>query len=153
MRDYEIASILSVELDESGLAALTERIASWITAAGGEVASVDNWGRRKLAYPIKKQREGHYVFWSASLPPAAPAEIERQMRLNEDVLRFMVVRAELPPPPEEEEVHEEQGEGESAEESDGAGEADTSSGSDAEESASHEPDTPETNADESTPVA
>ena len=153
MRDYEIASILSVELDESGLAALTERIASWITAAGGEVASVDNWGRRKLAYPIKKQREGHYVFWSASLPPAAPAEIERQMRLNEDVLRFMVVRAELPPPPEEEEVHEEQGEGESAEESDGAGEADTSSGSDAEESASHEPDPPETNADESTPVA
>ena len=153
MRDYEIASILSVELDESGLAALTERIASWITAAGGEVASVDNWGRRKLAYPIKKQREGHYVFWSASLPPAAPAEIERQMRLNEDVLRFMVVRAELPPPPEEEEVHEEQGEGESAEESDGAGEADTSSGSDAEESASHEPDTPETNADENAPVA
>ena len=153
MRDYEIASILSLNLDESGLAALTERIASWIAAAGGEVASVDNWGRRKLAYPIKKQREGHYVFWSASLPPAAPAEIERQMRLNEDVLRFMVVRAELPPPPEEEEVHEEQGEGESAEESDGAGEADTSSGSDAEESASHEPDTPETNADESTPVA
>jgi len=153
MRDYEIASILSLDLDESGLAALTERIASWIAAAGGEVASVDNWGRRKLAYPIKKQQEGHYVFWYASLPPAAPAEIERQMRLNEDVLRFMVVRAELPPPPEEEETQEEQVEGESAEESDGAGEADTSSGSDAEESASHEPDTPETNADESAPVA
>ena len=152
MRDYEIATILKLDKDESGLAPLTETIESWIAGAGGEVASVDNWGRRKLAYPIKKQQEGHYVFWYASLPPTAPVELERQMRLNEDVLRFMVVRAELPSPPEEE-VEEEHGEDNSADESHAAAEADSETSADAEESANPGPDSAEKDGAESAPVA
>ena len=154
MRDYEIATILNLDLDESGLAALTEAIEGWIVAAGGEVAARDNWGRRKLAYPITKRQEGHYVFWYAGLPPTAPAELERQMGLNEDVLRFMVTRAESPPPPEEEKVmEEEQVEGQSADESDASGEADADGHAAAEEPANSEPESSENEGAESAPVA
>ena len=154
MRHYEIATIQKFGLDDSGLAALTEKIGVWIVTAGGEVAVVDDWGTRKLAYPIKKKQEGHYCFWYASLPPTAPAELERQMGLNEDVLRFMVTRAELPPPPEEEKVmEEEQVEGQSADESDASGEADVDGHGAAEEPANSEPESSENEGSESAPVA
>jgi small subunit ribosomal protein S6 len=55
---------------------------------------VDVWGRRRLAYPIRKQTEGQYVIISANLPPAATREIERNMRFTEQVMRFLVVRAD-----------------------------------------------------------
>ena len=154
MRDYEIATILNLDLDESGLAALTEAIEGWIVAAGGEVAVVDNWGRRKLAYPIMKRQEGHYVFWYAGLPPTAPAELERQMSLNEDVLRFMVTRAESPPPPQEEKVIEEvQIEVKSVDENDTSDEIDADGSAAAKEPADPEPESTENEGDESAPVA
>ena len=153
MRDYEIATILNLDLDESGLAALTEAIEGWIVAAGGEVAVVDDWGRRKLAYPIMKQREGRYVFWYAVLPPTAPAELERQMNLNEDVLRFMVTRAEFPSPPEEEGVEEEQRDGESADESDGTDQENADDDADVAESDNPEPESVENDGAESAPLA
>ncbi len=140
MREYEIATVLNMGLEDGDPDALTEKIEGWIVAAGGKVARADNWGRRKLAYPIKKQQEGNYVFWYASLPSAAPAELEQQMRLNEDVLRFMITRAELPVQPEEEDAaEEEQGEGQSVDESGAAGEENADSGADAVESANSEP--------------
>lgn len=152
MRHYEIATIQKFGLDDSGLAALTEMIESWIAAAGGEVVAVKNWGRRKLAYPIKKQQEGHYVFWYVDLPPTAPVELERQMRLNEDVLRFMVTRAELQPSPEEETIEEEQRQDDSADESDDAGEADTDDVTDSAELANPESESAENDGAASAPV-
>lgn len=140
MRYYEIATILKLDLDESSLSGITEKIESWIADAGGDVAARDNWGRRKLAYPINKQYEGHYVFWHASLPTTAVAELERQMRLNEEILRFMVIRTEILPaketemlPHEEEQAEAKQGKDESTHESDVAGGAHADSGSDLEE--------------------
>jgi small subunit ribosomal protein S6 len=154
MRDYEIATILNLDLDESGLAALTEAIEGWIVAAGGEVAVVDDWGRRKLAYPIMKRQEGRYVFWYAVLPPTAPAELERQMSLNEDVLRFMVTRAEAPPPPKEEKVMEEgELEVQSVDESDTSDEIDADGSATAKDPANSEPESTENEGDESVPVA
>ena len=108
MREYEIATVLKIGVEDGGLDALIERIEGWIVAAGGEVASLDNWGHRKLAYPIKKQQEGNYVFWYATLPSDAPSELERQMRLHEDILRFMVTRTEISPQLQEEDVMEEE---------------------------------------------
>lgn len=94
MRDYEVAFIAQPDLDESSLNALIEKAKGWITGSGGQVAKVDVWGRRRMAYAIRKQTEGQYVIISANLPPAATREIERNMRFTEQVLRFLVVRAE-----------------------------------------------------------
>lgn len=117
MREYEIATILNTELDEASQVALTESIEGWIADSGGDIARVDNWGRRKLAYPIRRKYEGHYVFWYANLPPTAPAGLERQMRLSEDVIRFMITRSELIVPSEEDVENVESVEGASDDES------------------------------------
>jgi len=90
MRNYEVAYIADPDLDEQALAALDERVAGWITAAGGSLIQVDRWGKRRMAYPIKKRLDGVYVFAQASLPTRATADVEREMRLQESILRFMI---------------------------------------------------------------
>jgi len=90
MRNYEVAYIADPDLDEQALAALDERVAGWITAAGGSTIQVDRWGKRRMAYPIKKRLDGVYVFVQASLPPRATLDVERELRLQESILRFMI---------------------------------------------------------------
>ncbi len=92
MRDYEMMVIVRPELDEEGLQAALARVADLITTNGGEVTKTEPWGRRRLAYPIKQVREGQYVLMQFKLEPAATAAVERTLRINEDVLRFLVVR-------------------------------------------------------------
>lgn len=92
MREYDVAFIAQPDLDESSLNTLIEKAKGWIAAGGGQIVKVDNWGRRKLAYPIRKQSEGQYVFIHAQLAPTATREIERSMRLTEQILRFLIVR-------------------------------------------------------------
>jgi small subunit ribosomal protein S6 len=94
MRSYEVAFIAHPELDDASLQALVERARGWVTTAGGEVTQVDVWGRRRLAYPIRKQKEGQYVMLQAQMTPAATREIERNLRLTEQVMRFMVTRTD-----------------------------------------------------------
>lgn len=94
MRDYEVAFIAQPDLDESSLNTLIEKAKGWITNSGGQVVKVDAWGRRKLAYSIRKQSEGQYVFITANLNPTATREIERNMRFTEQILRFLIVRAD-----------------------------------------------------------
>ncbi len=92
MRSYEVAFILQPDLDESSIRTLVEKAKGWVTASGGQVAQVDLWGRRRLAYPIRKQREGQYVLMQTQMTPAATREVERNLRLTEQVLRFQVIR-------------------------------------------------------------
>lgn len=94
MREYEVAFIAQPDLDEASLNSLIEKAKGWITAGKGEVVKVDTWGRRKLAYHIRKQSEGQYVFITANLAPSATREIERNMRFTEQILRFLVTRNE-----------------------------------------------------------
>lgn len=94
MRDYEVALIAQPDLDESSLNGLIEKAKGWIAAAGGQVANVDIWGRRRMSYAIRKQREGQYVFIQAQMSPAATREVERNLRFTEQVLRFLIVRAD-----------------------------------------------------------
>ncbi len=102
MPSYELTVILR-PLDEAGLAAINERITNVITSAGGEITARNDWGRRHLAYPIRKTNEGIYVAFKANLPPQAVRPIERALQLNDDVLRYLVVRVEeeAPAPPEQ----------------------------------------------------
>lgn len=91
-RDYELMVVFAPQLDDQGVATAIERYANWITAAGGTVATPNVWGRRTLAYPIKKQTEGVYVQFVFQLPPTRSRELERNLRIDEQVLRHLLVR-------------------------------------------------------------
>lgn len=97
MRNYEVAFIAQPDLDEAALNALVDKAKGWITTAGGQVEKVDLWGRRRLAYAIRKQHEGQYVLLQVLMAPKAIREIERNLRLTEQVMRFQVVLAEAVP--------------------------------------------------------
>ena len=93
MPSYELTYILR-PLDEPALAALNERIANLIASSGGEITARNDWGKRHLAYPIRKLNEGYYVALQLNLPQKAVRSIERALQLNDDVLRYLVIRAE-----------------------------------------------------------
>ena len=92
--DYELVVIAAPQLDDQGLATLNERIAGWIAAAGGTLTGTNLWGRRQLAYPIRTLREGVYVLFNFQLPSSASRELERSLRLDEQVIRHMLVRTD-----------------------------------------------------------
>ena len=95
MNNYEILYILSDKQDAEAKAALVQRFKALVESYG-EV-TVDEWGSKKLAYPIQtkisgKHFTGYYVLMKFTAPPEIPAEIERQMRISDDVIRFMIER-------------------------------------------------------------
>ncbi len=92
MNDYELVFVVHPELDENAFKELLEKIKGWIAEAGGQVTKVDLWGKRRLAYIIRKQREGVYVVMQASMAPASCATLERNMRFQEPVLRFLLTQ-------------------------------------------------------------
>lgn len=90
MRKYELICIFQPDLDETAFKGAVERVQSWITESGGSVDKADVWGRRKLAYPIRKQTEGQYVLMNVTLDPKSTGELERNIRFLEAVLRHML---------------------------------------------------------------
>ena len=94
MRNYEVILVVHPELDETAFKGVIDRVSSWITTAGGSVDKVDVWGRRRLAYAIRKQREGQYVYLQTQLPPTYTSELERNLRFLEPVMRFIVTVVE-----------------------------------------------------------
>ncbi len=94
MRDYELVVVIDPEIDEEKLSATLDRISQFVTTRGGEVIDVDRWGKRKLAYPIKRRSEGDYVITHFRLEPSQTAELEASLRLSEEVLRHLLVRSE-----------------------------------------------------------
>jgi small subunit ribosomal protein S6 len=94
MRQYELALIIHPELDETAFKEMLDRIQEWITNAGGKVQKVDLWGKKKLAYEIKKQSEGQYVFMDTEMPPTFCSELERNLGLQESVIRYMIIASE-----------------------------------------------------------
>lgn len=97
MSNYELVYIIQPQLEETALTALNERIQQVIVSNGGEVASNESLGLRTLAYPIKRRREGIYMLLKGTFTQASIAELERTMRLSEDILRHMVVRLDDQP--------------------------------------------------------
>jgi small subunit ribosomal protein S6 len=91
MRKYELVCILHPDLDETAFNDALDKVKGWISESEGSVESVDNWGRRKMAYMIRKQLEGQYVMLNANILPSATAELERKLRLLEPVMRHMLV--------------------------------------------------------------
>ena len=94
MRHYEIMVILDPSLEERTVAPSLDTYLNVIRTAGGSVEKLDVWGRRRLAYEIAKKTEGIYAVIDLQATPAAVAELDRQLRLNESVLRTKVIRPE-----------------------------------------------------------
>ncbi len=94
MAFYETVFIARQELSAAQVEALAAQLTGIITQGQGEVAKTEFCGLRTLAYSIKKNRKGHYVLFNSDAPPAAIQEMERQMRLNEDILRFLTLKLE-----------------------------------------------------------
>jgi small subunit ribosomal protein S6 len=97
VRDYELVLVISPEVGDEGLPVTLERIQGQIQANGGEVKQVDQWGRRRLAYPIRRALEGYYVITKVALEPQAVRPIEASLDLAEDVLRHLIVKLEEVP--------------------------------------------------------
>jgi small subunit ribosomal protein S6 len=92
LRDYELTVILSPELLEEEVPSGVERVTELIAQKGGVVSEVDQWGRRRLAYPIGRFMEGNYVLTHIQMEPQSIAELEAGLELSDNVLRYLVVR-------------------------------------------------------------
>ena len=92
MNKYEVLYIIDAALDDAAKDALVERFSKLVTDNAGEVESVDKWGVRKFAYEMNFKNEGYYVLMNFSANPDLPAEMERQLRISDDVIRYLVVR-------------------------------------------------------------
>ena len=92
LRDYELVLIISPEVTDEDVPAALEKLSQFITDRGGTITEVNQWGRRKLAYPIKQFLEGNYVLTQFKIEPKMTAELEASLRLAEDFLRHLLVR-------------------------------------------------------------
>jgi len=91
---YENVFIARQDISAAQVDSLADGFSQLITENGGEVKKREYWGLRNLAYRMKKNRKGHYVLLHLAAPPAAVAELERTMRISEDVLRYLTIRVE-----------------------------------------------------------
>ncbi len=106
MNEYELMYVLHPRLTAEEIEAAVERISALVTGPGGEIISVDQWGRRRLAYPIDRNLEGYYVLSTFRAPAAVAGPLEAQLNLSEDVLRHLLIRGIIPydEPPRDERV-------------------------------------------------
>ncbi len=93
MRQYEVGIILHPDL-EIDLEQSSEKVEAIITGLGGKIDNKDSWGKRKLAYPIKKQEWGLYVFFQVSLDPAKVQQLDNSLRITDEVMRYIIVSLE-----------------------------------------------------------
>ena len=92
LRDYELVVIISPEVMDEKLEAIIDNISKFITERGGTISSVDSWGKRKLAYPLKHFMEGSYVLTQFKLKPALSKELEARLQILEEVLRHLLIK-------------------------------------------------------------
>jgi small subunit ribosomal protein S6 len=91
-RDYELGFILSPEVSEEETRTILGRVEQIVATYGGQIVKVNQWGRRRLAYPIERHRDGIYIFIDMILTPETVAELERTLKVSEVVLRHMMKR-------------------------------------------------------------
>ncbi len=92
LRDYELVLIISPEVEEEKIGATIDNVTQFITGKGGAVSDVEQWGKRKLAYPIKHFMEGNYVLARFKLEPRLAKELEANLQISEEVLRHLLIK-------------------------------------------------------------
>jgi small subunit ribosomal protein S6 len=94
MRNYELVAIINPEIDEEGVSKIVDNVSQSIDSRGGVVEDIKKWGKRKLAYPIRKFMEGDYVMARFKLTPKSVKELEGEFSASTDILRYLVVKVE-----------------------------------------------------------
>lgn len=97
LNEYELLYIVSPRVPADDVVNAIERVSALITAQGGEVLSTDNWGRRRLAYPIRQYFEGTYVLATLRMPPAGALALEASLNITEEVIRHLLTLGIIPP--------------------------------------------------------
>lgn len=90
MRRYELICIVQPDLDETAFNDVLDRVKGWVGESGGNVDKLEPWGKRKMAYAIRKHREGNYVLFNLSLEPTTITTLEQNLHYTETVLRHML---------------------------------------------------------------
>ncbi|MCL2357682.1 MAG: 30S ribosomal protein S6 [Defluviitaleaceae bacterium] len=94
MNRYEMGVVIRADLEDEAYRAELDRVKGFIDRFGGSIEKVDDWGKRKLAYPISKLTEGMYTFITYTSEGNTPKEVEARLRLQENILRFLTIRAD-----------------------------------------------------------
>jgi len=92
VHDYELVAVISPEVDEEGLSKIVDKVTQSINNRGGAVDEIKNWGRRKLAYPVRKFMEADYVLARFKLMPKSIKEFETEISTSRDILRYLLVK-------------------------------------------------------------
>lgn len=92
MREYELIYIVRSDVEEEALEEVKKKVNQVVTGNGGQVVEVKDWGKRRLAYPIQKLKEGYYVLNRVQLAPQTLKEVERSLTLSEEIIRYLIVR-------------------------------------------------------------
>jgi len=90
MRKYELVCLIQPDLDEAAVTAIVDRVQGWVTESGGTIDKIDMWGKRRLAYMIRKQRESTYVLFNVTMLPTTTSSLEQNLRYTETVMRHML---------------------------------------------------------------
>ena len=93
MNKYETIFIVNSELDEESIKSTIEKFKSMIES-NGQLETIEEWGNKKLSYPVKDKEEGYYVLVNYSAPPEFPRELERVFKITDGILKFLIVRKE-----------------------------------------------------------
>ena len=94
MNKYELTVVVNAKTEDDVRVATVEKVKEYVARYGGTVTNVDEWGKKRLAYEIQKMKEGFYYFIQFEADATAPAEIERHVRIMENVIRYLCVRQE-----------------------------------------------------------
>ena len=94
MNKYELAVVVSAKLEEDDKNATLDKVKTLIERFGGQITNVDDWGKKRLAYEIQKMKDGFFYFIQFDAEGTAPAEIESRIRIMDNVIRYLIVRAD-----------------------------------------------------------
>ena len=94
MSKYELALVVNAKIEDEAREAVVEKAKAYITRFGGTITEVEEWGKKRLAYEIQKMREGYYYFIHFESESTCPAEVEKRIRIMDNVLRYLCVRPE-----------------------------------------------------------
>ena len=94
MSKYELALVVNAKIEDGAREAVVEKAKSYVARYGGTVTEVEEWGKKRLAYEVQKMREGFYYFIQFEADATCPAEVERHVRIMDNVMRYLVVKKE-----------------------------------------------------------
>ena len=94
MSEYELALVVNAKIEDEAREAVVEKAKGYVARYGGTVTEVEEWGKKRLAYEVQKMREGFYYFIQFEADATCPAEVERHVRIMDNVMRYLVVKKE-----------------------------------------------------------